>query len=125
MFLDTSILVEVLRGSPEVVGRVEKIARREALMFSIVQLGELADWSRSNNFDPEGVVDRVKAMASVVGLTEEICLEGSRIKFQQRKAGRKGFSLIGGIIAASARTFEQDLLTKDQDFQGLEGVVLI
>lgn len=125
MFLDTTVIVEILRGNTEVISYVEKVAEREPLMFSIVQVGELADWCYSNNFDPSKVLDEVKDMATVVGVTEEICLEGSRIKHEQRNAGKSKFSLIDGLIASTAMDFEQKLLTKDEDFEGLENVVTI
>ncbi len=125
MFLDTTILVEVLRGNAQVVSYVEKIAEKEPLMFSIVQVGELADWSYSNNFDPSKILDEVMSMATVVGITENVCLEGSRIKHEQRKAGKSKFGLIDGFIISSATSFEQKLLTKDWDFEGLESVVII
>ncbi len=125
MFLDTTVLVEVLRGNAEVVSHVEKIAEREPLMFSIVQVGELADWCYSNNYDPSKVLDEVKGMATIVGITESVCLEGSRVKYEQRKAGKSKFSLLDGFIVSSAMSFEQKLLTKDGDFEGLESVAML
>jgi predicted nucleic acid-binding protein len=125
MFLDTTVLVELLRGNADVVSYVEKAAEREPLMFSIVQVGELADWCHSNKFNPTKILAEVKDLATVVGVTEGICLEGSRIKHEQRKVGKNKFSLIDGFIASSAASFEQKLLTKDEDFGGLENVIVL
>jgi predicted nucleic acid-binding protein len=125
MFLDTTVLVEILKGDEEVVSYVENVAEREPLMFSIVQVGELADWCYSNNLDPSKVLNEVRGMATVVGITESVCLEGSKIKQGQRKAGKGNFSLIDGFIAASAMSFEQKLLTKDGDFEGLENAIIL
>ncbi len=125
MFLDTTVLVEVLKGSEEVIGYVENVAAKEPLMFSIVQVGELADWCYSNNLDPSKILNEVKSMGTVVGITESVCLEGSRIKQEQRKAGKSNFSLIDGFIAASAMSFEQRLLTKDKDFEGLGNAIIL
>ncbi|MEE8167341.1 MAG: PIN domain-containing protein [Candidatus Hydrothermarchaeales archaeon] len=125
MFLDTTVLVEILKGNGAVVSYVENVAEREPLVFSIVQVGELADWCYSNNFDPSKILDEVKSMATVAGITERICLEGSRIKHEQRKAGKSNFSLIDGFIAASAMGFEQKLLTNDGDFEGLENAIIL
>jgi predicted nucleic acid-binding protein len=125
MFLDTTVLVEILKGDEEVVSYVENVAEREPLMFSIVQVGELADWCYSNNLDPSKVLNEVRGMATVVGITESVCLEGSKIKQGQRKAGKGNFSLIDGFIVASAMSFEQKLLTKDGDFEGLENAIIL
>jgi predicted nucleic acid-binding protein len=125
MFLDTTILVEILRGNQKVINYVERAAEKEPLLFSVVQIGELADWCHLNNLDPLRVLQDVKNIVTPVGITESICLEGSKIKKEQREAGKKKFSLIDGIIAASAISLEQKLLTLDRDFEGLENVVLL
>jgi predicted nucleic acid-binding protein len=125
MFLDTTILVEILRGNREVVDYVEKVAEKEPLFFSVVQIGELADWCHLNNLDPLKVLQDIKEIATPVEITESICLEGSKIKKEQREVGKKKFSLIGGIIAASAINLEQKLLTLDRDFEALENVVIL
>ncbi|MEE9568428.1 MAG: type II toxin-antitoxin system VapC family toxin [Candidatus Binatia bacterium] len=125
MFLDTTIIVEVLRGNEEITSYVEGSAEKEPLMFSLVQIGEIADWCHANKLDTQKVISEVKAMATVVGLSEDICLEGSKIKHEQRQAGKGSFGLMDGLIAASAMSFEQKLLTRDKDFTDIENVVVL
>jgi len=125
MFLDTTILVEVLIGSEKVVERVREAAEREALFFSIVQVGEVADWCLAGSLDPGKAVKELKGMATVTGITEEICLEASRIKREQRDAGKTKFSIMDGLIMASAMHYEQELLTADSDFEGLHSVTIL
>ncbi len=125
MFLDTTILVEILRGNQKIVEYVEEVAEKEPLLFSVVQIGELADWCHLNGIEPLSVLRDVKSIATPVGVTESICLKGSKIKKEQRDAGKRKFSLIDGIIAASAIDLEQKLLTLDRDFEGLENVIIL
>lgn len=125
MFLDTTVIVMVLTGSREVTDYVEKVAEKEPLLFSIVQVGELADWCYANNLEPEKILKEVKSMATITGITESICLTGSEIKQEQRKSGKNKFSLMDGIIIASSRSYEQKLLTTDADFEGLKAVTLL
>ncbi len=125
MFLDTTIIVEILRGNRKIVDYVENTAEKGPLLFSIVQVGELADWCYSNNLEPAKILKEVKGTATVTGITENVCLEGSKIKQEQRKAGKNKFSLIDGIIIASAINLEQTLLTADMDFEGLDGVMIL
>ena len=124
MFLDTTILVEILRGNQRVVEYVKKVAKKEPLLFSIIQIGEITDWSYSNNLDPIIVINYIKRIAIPIEITEKICLEGSKIKKERRNAGKRKYSLIDGIILASALDFEQKLLTLDRDFEDLENVIL-
>jgi predicted nucleic acid-binding protein len=125
MFLDTTILVEILRGNEKVTRYVEKVAEREPLLFSIIQIGEIADWCYSNNLEPLQILKQIKDLATVVSITENICLEGSEIKQERRKAGKHKFSFIDGILAASARSFEQKVLTTDKDFQEVEDAIIL
>jgi predicted nucleic acid-binding protein len=125
MFLDTTILVEILKGNRKVVDYLENVAEKEPLLFSIVQVGELADWCYANKLDPVKILKEVKSIATVTGITESICLEGSKIKQEQRKAGKNRFSLVDGFIIASAISFEQMLLTTDLDFEGLNTVTIL
>ncbi|MFQ6136691.1 MAG: PIN domain-containing protein [Candidatus Hydrothermarchaeales archaeon] len=124
MFLDTTILVEVLKGNKKVLDYVENVAEKEPLLFSVVQVGELADWCYNNKLDPAKVLEEVKSTATVTGITEGMCIEGSKIKNEQRKAGKNKFSLLDGFIIASANNFEQKLLTTDPDFEGLDNVTI-
>ena len=39
--------------------------------------------------------------------------------------GTSKFGLVDGIILASARSMDEDLLTKDNDFRGFTGVKIL
>ncbi|HDH28874.1 MAG TPA: PIN domain-containing protein [Euryarchaeota archaeon] len=125
MLLDTSIIVDLLKGDERIVGLLKKEAQKEPFFLSLIQLGELADWALANGLDPLDVIDTAKKAASAVDLTEEICLSASRTKRKQRKRGKGKFSLIDGIIAATAASIDQKLLTRDRDFDGLENAIII
>lgn len=125
MFLDTTVIVDILRGEQKVIDYTEEISKNEPFFFSVISIGEIADWARSNNIDPIKVTSDVKSIASLMNITDEICLEGSKLKKNQRDAGKKKFSLIDGIIAASAIRSNEKLLTRDRDFKGLKNVILI
>ena len=125
MLLDTSIIVDLLKGDEKIAGMLKKEAQKEPFFISLIQLGELADWALANGLDPLDVIDTAKKAASAVDLTEEICLSASRTKRKQRKRGKGKFSLIDGIIAATAASIDQKLLTRDRDFDGLENAIII
>jgi predicted nucleic acid-binding protein len=125
MFLDTTVIVDILRGEQKVIDYIEKISKNEPLFFSLISIGELADWARSNNLNTRKVISDVKSIASMMSISDEICIDGSKLKKKQRDAGKKKFSLIDGLIAASAMRSDQKLLTRDSDFEGLKNVNLI
>ena len=49
-------------------------------------------------------------------LSEEHYIEAAGIKARMREVGASKFSLVDGIVLASARSIGQTLLTKDVDF---------
>ena len=49
-------------------------------------------------------------------LSGERCIEAAGIKAKMRKGCAAKFSLVDGIVLASARSIGQTLLTKDGDF---------
>jgi predicted nucleic acid-binding protein len=99
MFLDTTVIVDILRGEQKVIDYIEKISKNEPLFFSLISIGELADWARSNNLNTRKVISDVKSIASMMSISDEICIDGSKLKKKQRDAGKKKFSLIDGLIS--------------------------
>jgi len=120
MLLDTSVIVEIFR-SPSTSRRFKRIAREmgdEEAFVSQVQLAEVADWAIRNGVSARDRVSSVKEFARVVPLDDEICLEAPTIKNRRRESGRPDFSLLDGIILATARSISQRMLTLDRDFEG-------
>jgi len=97
----------------------------EPLTISAIQLGELSDWCYRNDIEPTGLIQTIKEIVAVLPPSERIILTGSRIKHKRRTEGWKRFSLMDGIIMASARELNETLLTLDQDFSGLDNVVVL
>jgi predicted nucleic acid-binding protein len=127
MFLDTTIIVEIFRSdrSSRRFKTIFDLIEDDILYISIIQLGEISDWCLMNKIDPQPRISEIKKIANIVPINEEICFEGSIIKFEMRKKGTKKFSLIDGIILASARYVGQELISTDNDFRKAEDVVII
>ncbi len=127
MFLDTSIIIEIFRSKKN-SKRFEKIFQfieNDQLFISIIQLGEISDWCLKNNINPLNRISKLKDIVNITPLDEDICMEGSRIKFEMRKSGASNFSLIDGMVLASSISILQQLLTTDSDFHKAEDAILI
>ncbi len=127
MLLDTSTIIEILRH-PKTSDKFKQIKERigaEDLYLLVVQLAELSDWCIENKASPRERVEAVKKLANIVPLDEEVCLEGSKIKGDRRKRGHKDFSLLDGLILATARSLGERLLTFDRDFSGETDCVVL
>ncbi len=127
MFLDTSIIIEIFRQEKKskTFKQIFEIIKDKTLYMSVIQIGEISDWCLKNKINPEKRILRLKEILNIIPLDEKICLSGSRYKFNNRKKGTKKFSLIDGIILASAKSINQNLLTMDKDFRENKDVKII
>ena len=127
MFLDTSIIVEILRNEKG-QRRFEDIyalIKDEPLFISVLEIGEITDWCLDNSVDPMTRITKLKEILNIIPLNEKLCFEGSSIKYEMRKLGVSKFSLFDGIILASARSINQKLLTADSDFRKATDAIII
>ena len=127
MFLDTNVIVDIFRFDEESKNfqKIFELIKDEPLFISIFQIGEISDWSLVNKIDPDEPLEFLKKTMNIIPLSEEICLEASKIKYNMRKKGEKKFGLADGIILASARSINQTLLSKDSDFKNAKDVIFL
>ena len=127
MFLDTSTIIEIFRSgkNSKTFEEIYELIKDEPLFISVIQTGEISDWCLKNNIDPEKRISKLRRLLNVIPLSEKLCFEGSRIKFNSRKKGITKFSLIDGIILASARSINQKLITMDNDFRKTKDAIVL
>ena len=127
MFLDTSIIIEIFRNerNSETFEEIYQLIQNEPLFISILQIGEISDWCLKNKIEPEERISKLKQILTIIPLSEKLCFDGSQIKFDLRNKGITKFSLIDGIILASARSINQKLLSMDTDFKKINDAIVL
>lgn len=127
MLLDTSIIIEIflLEKNTDKFREIYNIIKEETTFISLIQIGEISDWCLKNRINPLEVLAILKDLVNIIPLNEKILLNGSKIKFNMRNTGIKKFSLIDGIILASAREYYEKLLTYDSDFKNAENTIVL
>lgn len=127
MFLDTSVLIELLLAEKDstIFCVIYDNIKDEPNFISMIQVGEISDWCLKNGVDPNITLSRLKEIIEMININEDILFEGSRIKYDMREMGLKKFSLMDGIILASARSLNETLLTFDSDFRKADNVLLL
>jgi len=127
MFLDTSIIIEIFRHkeNTKLFEDIYELIKDEPLFISIIQIGEISDWCLKNEISPPERISTLKHILNIIPLSEKICFEGSKIKYDFRRGGISNFSLMDGFILASARSINQKLLTKDTDFRKADDAIVL
>ncbi len=123
--LDTTWIIEYLRGNEHVVRRVQGL-QEEGLGVSIVSVAELFEGVfRSNRpRENEQALQDFIGGVTVLPISEEI----ARIYGEQKAALVKKGAGVGSLdllIAATALAAGTALLTFDSDFQRVEGLAIL
>lgn len=128
MHLDTTAMLELMRRPPDdaLVAQLRARMGDEALFWSSVQYGELADVGRRDGDSVEDLADRVARVVEEIPVHRDIALLASALKSEARRtrAGRN-FSLIDGIVLATARSLGQRLLTTAREFSPFPDAVVV
>lgn len=127
MFVDTTVLVEILRRSRKdpVSARLRETLGDEPLFCSSIQLGELADHHRRVGAPLGPSLDLIRRLLEIVPVDAETALLASELKAEARRHRMaRNFSLIDGVILASARRRGQRLLTLAREFSVFPETVL-
>lgn len=128
MHLDTGVILELFsrpRHDP-LVQRILDAVRNEALTWSVVQFGELADACRRTGASIDQNEARVRAMVEVVPVETNVAIAASALKGEARRhRDTRDFSLLDGVVLATARSKGQRLLTTDPDFLHFDDAIVL
>ncbi len=118
--IDTSIWIAYFQGNKA----VKELIEEEKLNTSTIAIAELGSvfLKQKKSFEKELIF--IKSRAKIIPLTTEIALASARVKNKQRKKNPK-FGLADGMHYATAIKETSILITKDNDFQGLERAKII
>ncbi len=121
--LDCSAWVEYLKGSD--LGEIVKkyIAENDIVTPSIVLI-ELSCKAEKEKWNFQEQLKFIKSKSTIIGLTERMILQCGKNYIEQRKKKPK-FGIADAIILTTAKEINAKILTKDNDFQGLNEVILL
>ena len=127
MLLDTSAIIELMRGTDRPrVERIKSLVGDRQIFASPIHLGEIADAARRAGVDVEKAVADVLAVVELVPLDAAIAVQASQIKADARKRREaRDFSLIDGVGLASARSRGLPFVTTDPEFVGFPDAIVI
>lgn len=113
-FLDSSIIIDMLEGIPEVVEHVED--RGQPYLTSTICVFEVIDGAVGSGITDVVAVRQEFAGVRALDLTEGIVLEAGRMQDQLLDDGER-MAARDLLIAATARSTGDELIVADGDFE--------
>ena len=119
-------MVSFLNGTPEAVKKIEELTNQgDIIAITTITVYELLKGAQLSSRQKENLLEVTEAISSVqiLDLSNDACLEAARIYCTLKAEGK----LIGEfyiLIAAIAKTNGQAILTRDQHFKSVPGLIL-
>ena len=121
--VDTSAWIEYFSATDKGL-KIKQLIEQEEIATSITALLEIADKFERENRRFDICLRFVQKRAVILPLTIELALAAAKLKKKQREK-REKFSISDGAHLATAIEEGAVLLTADNDFAGLENVLLV
>ena len=124
--IDTSAMVAFLNGTQDAVRKIEELTNQgDTIAVTTITVYELLKGAQLSSRQKENLLYVTEAISSVqiLDLSNDACLEAARIYCTLKEEGK----LIGEfdiLIAAIAKTNGQAILTRDQHFKSVPGLIL-
>jgi tRNA(fMet)-specific endonuclease VapC len=124
--IDTSTMVAFLNGTQDVVRKIEELINQgDTITVATITIYELLKGAQLSSRQKENLLLVTEAISSVqiLDLSNDACLEAARIYCTLNEEGK----LIGEfdiLIAAIAKTNGEAILTRDQHFKAVPGLIL-
>jgi len=125
--LDTDILVSLLKGAPDAVGKIEALQESgNQISTTIITAYELLKGAYISSRADENLAKVREALSNlrVLGLSLGAAEEASRIYKELQNRGK----LIGEfdiLIAGIAKFHDEPLVTRDEHFKSIRGMKLV
>jgi predicted nucleic acid-binding protein len=116
---DSWAWVEYFRGSRAGKEVKDILEGTEVLFTPSVCLAELKAKYLAENHDPTDRLRFVKSRTSIIAVDATVAEAAADLKHQHR------LHMVDAIVLACARSAGSDLLTGDEHFQGVPGVVML
>jgi predicted nucleic acid-binding protein len=121
--IDASAWMEYFLGTENGI-KIKPIIEREEIATSIIAIAELADRIARDDQRFNVRLQFIQRRAAIIGLSVELCLKAAQLKKVNRRKKEK-FGLADGVHLATAQQEGAVLVTSDNDFSGIENVMLI
>jgi len=121
--LDTSAWIEYLIDSKN-AEYIEEILDNEDVITPSIVLVELSCKSEKEKWNFEEYLKFIKSKSEIIGMDEKTIIKCGKIYTKERKR-KSSFGIIDAIILTIAKEKNAKVLTKDNDFLGLDEAIML
>lgn len=123
ILIDTSAWIEYFSGGI-FSKKIETLLLGEDNITPTIVLAELSIRAEKESWKFESYLNFIKSKSIIIELNEQIITYIGKIYLAQRKI-KSGFGICDAIIYSTALFEKAEVLTKDNDFEGLKNVILL
>ncbi|MDI6721193.1 MAG: PIN domain-containing protein [Candidatus Aenigmarchaeota archaeon] len=121
--LDSSVWIEYFAGT-ETGRKAKEIIEKEKILTCILSIAEISDKFSREKEKFNAFLEFIKNASVIANITLASCSEAGNLK-TERRTSKKEFSLADAIIYLTAKENSCVLVAKDNDFEGMQGVVIL
>jgi len=123
IILDSSAWIEYFTGTKNADFVEETLEKGNIITPSIV-LVELSCKATKEKWDFQEQLTFIKSRSTIMGMNEKMILKCGKVYIEERKKKTK-FGMADAIILTTAKEINAKILTKDNDFRGLDDVIML
>lgn len=124
MILETTFLIDVLRGKPEVKSLMNELQRKEPLLFvatpSVMELWSGALQAQQTEQEKEKIQELIRSL-NILPLDEKSAREAGEIEVFLIRKGI-GIQTEDTMIAGIARAYSEMVITRDEHYSRIPGL---
>ena len=121
--IDTSAWIEYF-GMSTKGAKIKEIIETEEVATSIIGVAELAYFCEKEGHDAKKIIDFVSTHSAILSMSIQLAMQAAKIKKKMRERNGK-FGLADAIHLSTASDENATLITTDNDFAGVENVMVV
>jgi predicted nucleic acid-binding protein len=121
--IDSSAWIEYFAGT-KIGMKAKEIIEKEETITCILSVAEMSDKFSGEKEKFDGFLEFIKIRSFIANIALSSCSGAGKLK-SERRLIKKEFGLVDAIIYLEAKKNACTLVTKDNDFEGMENVTIL
>lgn len=125
MILDTSIIIDFIFEEEPASTELTKLLIQEDAKILVHQMAEVCDVAQRLHAPVESILQQTMIICEREEVQQSDIIAAAELKWAQREAGKKKFSLADAMMIAVAKRTGEKIVTKDGDFSEFDEAIIL